>query len=239
VVKNELFFNRESRKGRFFMKGKERHHLKEDEFVHGMQGVVQFLKKWRSQTTLAGLLALALAVVIGGVLVVRSQQMRSQGRALGEILALRADLPKVPGNVAKLEALTGKGKYGRVASISLATYWLEQGQTDKAQSALSAVKDAPRDFYYYQAKDLEARIYVVKGDLDKALAILDKIIEEKPKDYVLDAVLYARAEVLEKKGKTADALVAYKQLQDEYSQGYYGYNASLKVKKLEAAGKRP
>ncbi|MHB8054957.1 MAG: tetratricopeptide repeat protein [Candidatus Aminicenantales bacterium] len=221
------------------MKGKERHHLKEDELVHGMHGIVQFIQKWRSQAVMGGLLVLGLAIILGGVLVIRSQQAKSQGRTLGEILALRADLPKVPGNVAKLEAMTGKGKYGRVASISLATYWLEQGQTEKARTALSAVKSAPRDFYYYQAKDLEARIAMIQGDVDAALAIYDKIVEEKPKDYVLDAVLYARAGALEKKGKAAEALAAYKSIQDEYSQSYYGYKASQKVKKLETAGKRP
>lgn len=221
------------------MKGKERHHLKEDELVHGMHGLLRFVQKQRRQIILAGIALLGLAVVVAGVLVIRSQQMRSQGRALGEILALRADLPKTPGNVAKLEALTGKGKYGRVASICLATYWLEQGLTDKAEAALAAVKKETRDFHYYQAKDLQARIAVIKGDFDGALAIYDKIIAEKPKLYVLDAVFYGRAEVLEKQGKTTEALAAYKQLQDEYSQSYYGYEASLKAGKMEPAGRRP
>ncbi|MCX6565855.1 MAG: tetratricopeptide repeat protein [Candidatus Aminicenantes bacterium] len=221
------------------MKGKERHHLKEDEFIHGMHGVVVFFQKWRTQLVMAGLLVVGLGVVFAGFQVIRAQQAKSQSRTLGEILALRADLPKVPENVAKLEALTGKGTFGRVASLGLATYWLEQGQTDKAQTALSSIKDSPRDFYYYQAKNLEAEITLLKGDPDGALAILNKIVEEKPKDYVLDAVLFRQAEALEKKGKTAEALALYKKVQAEYPQSYFGYDASLKVNKLEGARKRP
>jgi predicted negative regulator of RcsB-dependent stress response len=204
-----------------------------------MHGVVVFFQKWRTQLVMAGLLVVGLGVVFAGFQVIRAQQAKIQSRTLGEILALRADLPKVPENVAKLEALTGKGMFGRVASLGLATYWLEQGQTDKAQTALSSIKDSPRDFYYYQAKNLEAEILLLKSDPDGALAILNKIVEEKPKDYVLDAVLFRQAEALEKKGKTAEALALYKKVQAEYPQSYFGYDASLKVNKLEGARKRP
>lgn len=221
------------------MKGKERHQLKGNAFVHGFQGVFEFVKKWRREFVMGGLLLVALAVVFAGFQVVRGQQAKGQSRKLGEIQSLRADLPKVPENVAKLEALVGKGKYGRVASLSLGTYWVEQGQLEKAQAALSGIKESPKDLYYYQAKDLAAQIAVRKGDLDGALAILKKIVDENPRDYLLDAVLYQQAEVLEKKGQMAEALALYKKIETDYAQSYYGYDASLKARKLEAAGKRP
>jgi predicted negative regulator of RcsB-dependent stress response len=221
------------------MKGKERHHLKENEFIHGFQGVFEFVRKWRREFVMAGILVIALGVLYAGFQVVRNQQAKGQSRKLGEIQTLRADLPKVPGNLAKLEALAGKGKYGRVASISLATYWMEQGQNDKALAALSAIKETPKDFHYYQAKDLQAQVALLKGDVDGALAILAKIVEEKPKAYILDAVLFRQAEALEKKGNAAEALALYKKIETDYPQSYFGYDASLKARKLETAGKRP
>lgn len=221
------------------MKGKERHHLKENEFVHGIHGVFEFARKWRRELIMGGLLIIALGIVFAGFQIVRAQQAKGQSQKLGEIQTLRDGLPKAPENVAKLEALAGKGKYGRVASISLASYWLEQGQFDKAQTALAAVQDTPKDFYYYQARDLAAQLAVLKGDLDGALAILAKIVEEKPKDYVLDAVLFRQADVLEKKGNTAEALALYKQIEKDYAQSYFGYDASQKVRKLEAVKKLP
>jgi len=215
------------------MKGTERHHLKEDELIHGLQWFVQFFRKWRREVVLGALLVLALAAVFSVFLVIRTQQAKSQSKTLGEILTLRADLAKTPANVSKLEALSGKGKFGRMASISLATYWVEQGQLDKGLSALSAVKDTPRDFQYYQAQDLTAQIALLKGDADGSIAILKKILDEKPKDYILDAILFRQAEALEKKGNTAEALALYKKIQTEYAQSYYGYDASLKIRKLE------
>jgi len=233
VVKNGLFEDRDPTKGIIAMKGTERRHLKTDQLVHGMQGVVAFFRKWRSQIVLAGLLILALGVVFAGLRIIRAEQAKSRSRTVSEILALRADLPKVPENAAKLEALAGKGKSGRLASLSLATYWMEQGRPDKAEAALSSIKDAGRDFQYYQVKSLQAEIALAKGDLDGSLAILAKIVEENPKDYLLDSVLFRQAEALELKGKEAEAVALYKKLQTEYPQSYYGYEASLKAVRME------
>ena len=65
-----------------------------------------------------------------------------------------------------------------------------------------------------------------------------KLEKEKPGEYPLDAVLFHKASALELKGDIPGALAVYKKLQEEYTQTYYGYEASLKVGRLEAA-KRP
>jgi tetratricopeptide (TPR) repeat protein len=95
------------------------------------------------------------------------------------------------------------------------------------------VKDSPKDFFYFQARDLSAQIAVLKGDYDKAITILLAIEAASPKDFNLDAVLYHRAEALEKKGDSAGALVLYKKLQADYAQSYFGYEAGMKARKLE------
>lgn len=210
--------------------------LKEDEFVSGMNKFMHFLKIWERELIIAGAGVLAIVLLFLGFQFLRSQQNAKDSRAAAEILALRADLTKTPQNAAKLEQLAAmSGKYARVAAMSLATHWIEQGQLDKAQAVLAGVKETPKDFIYYQVQDLAAQTATLKGEYDKALAILKKVEEAKPKDYLFDAVLFHKAEALEKKGSVAEALAVYKKLQDEYTQTYYGYDASLKVKKLETA----
>jgi len=217
------------------MKRKIKRQLKEDEFVSGMNKFMQFAKKWEREFIVAGAAAAALLLLFFGFQFLRGQQLKKESRMVGEILNLRADIAGSPQNVAKLEQLAGRGKFSRVAYISLATYWIEQGQLDKAQAALAGIKNDPKDFFYYQAQDLSAQIDILKGEYDKAITILKKIEEEKPKDYLVDAVLYHHAEALEKKGDVQEALKLYKKLQAEYAQSYYGYDASLKVKKIESA----
>jgi len=217
------------------MKKTERHHLKEDEFVHGMERFLAFAKKWRKELIAGAAVLAGLAVLFAGLQVVRGAVARRDSRTLGEILKLRAEAAKDPRNVTKLEAMAGQRKYGRLASISLATFWVEKGELDKAQAVLASVKEIPRDFLAYQARDLAAQIAVLRGEYDRAIALFEKIEAEKPKVYVLEAVLFHRAEALEKKGNPAEALELYKQIEKDYAQSYYGYDASLRARKLEAA----
>jgi predicted negative regulator of RcsB-dependent stress response len=216
------------------MKKTERHHLKEDEFIHGMGRFFGFAKKWRKEIIAGAVVFVALAVVFAGFQVVRAAAAAKDSRVLGEILKLRAEAAKDAQNVGKLEAMAGRGKYGRTARILVATYWVEQGELDKAQAALAAIKAPPRDYFYYQAQDLAAQVAILKGRYDEAIALLKKIEDEKPEDYILDAVLFRRAEALEKKGNRAEALELYKKVQTDYAQSYFGYDASLRVRKLES-----
>jgi len=122
-----------------------------------------------------------------------------------------------------------------VAYIALATYWLEKGDLEKAEKYASAVKTTRRDFVAYEAQDLLAQILVRKKDFGRALEIYAKIEKEKPSSYPLDAILFHKAEALELKGDALGALAVFKKLQEEYDQTYYGYEASLKVGRLESA----
>lgn len=217
------------------MKRKIKKQLKEDELVTGFQKFLEFGKTWRKEVIIFAVVVAVLAALYGSFQLIRAQQTKKESRRVGEILALRADLAKNPQNVAKLEQLGGTEKAARLAFIGLATYWIEQGNLDKALASLAKIKDIPKDFFYYQAQDLTAQVEVLKGRYDQAIQILKKIEEAKPKDYLLDVVLYHHAEALEKKGQPKEARDLYKKVQDEYAQTYFGYDASAKVKKLESA----
>lgn len=217
------------------MKRKIKKQLKEDELVTGFQKFLEFAKTWQKEVIIFAVVVAVFAALYGSFQLIRAQQAKKESRRVGEILALRADLAKNPQNVAKLEQLGGMEKAARLAFISLATYWIEQGNLDKALASLAKIKDIPKDFFYYQAQDLTAQVEILKGRYDQAIQILKKIEEAKPKDYLLDVVLYHHAEALEKKGQPKEARDLYKKVQDEYAQTYFGYDASAKVKKLESA----
>ncbi len=217
------------------MKRVERRQLKGDEFVSGMNRFLELAETWKREV-LIGLGVLVLLVLIFlGISFLKNQGLRSESRVVGEIGSLRAGLDKNPGNLSRLEKLAGPGRYARVAYIALATYWLEKGDLEKAEKNASAVKASRRDFIAYEAQDLLARILVRKKDFGRALEIYARIEKEKPAAYPLDAVLFHKAEALELKGDVREALAVYKKLQEEFNQTYYGYEASLKVGRLEGA----
>lgn len=217
------------------MKRVERRQLKGDEFVSGMNWFLDFVKSHEKEIMISAGVVVAVFLVFLGVLALRSGALKKQSRIAGEIIALRADLDKKPGSLARLEKLAGRGKYARLAYIQLASYWVEKGDFDKAEKQAAEVKPAPRDFVYYEAQDLLAQIAAKKKDFAKALDIYARMEKDKPESYPLDAILFHKAEVLEKKGDAKEALAAYKKLQEEYSQTYFGYEASMKVSRLETA----
>jgi tetratricopeptide (TPR) repeat protein len=214
------------------MKRTERHHLQEDGIRTGLNWFVHFYETWQKEILIgAGVVVLA-ALVFTGLLLLRAHGQGVQSQALGEVVSLSQDLETKPGNLTRLEALASKGSAARIACLELAGYWAGKGDYAKAESYLASIPAAPKDLLYYQAEDLKAQTLLKKKEFDKAISIYQKIRDDKPKAYPLDAVLFHLAEAYELKGQKKEALDIYTRLQSEYSQTYYGYEASMKAGRL-------
>jgi predicted negative regulator of RcsB-dependent stress response len=216
------------------MKRTERHHLKEDEMAHGVHWLTEFFQSYQREITyVAGAVVLAL-VVLGGLLAIRAQSRSAQSVALGKVIALAAEVAQKPEKLADLEKLAAGGRTARPARVELARYWAEKSDWAKADATLAKLPAGPKDLLYYQAEDLRAQVAVGRKDFDMAIAIYKKIGEDKPKAYPLDAAAFRLAECHELKGDAATAVELYKKVQVEFPQSYFGYEASLKLSKLEA-----
>jgi len=215
------------------MKHQERHRLKQNELAFGLHKLVDFGKRYGRSLAVLGIVLVALVLVYAGFQVVRALANKKDSQVISEVLKLRSELPKNPGNLTKLESY--KGKAGRLAEVLVATYWVEQGDLDKAEASANKVKGSPKDSTYYQAQSLLAQIYFWRKNYDKAIEIYKAILADNPKDYPQDGVMYHQAEALEKKGQKAEALTLYKKLQTDYAQTYFGYEAQTKVASLDAA----
>jgi tetratricopeptide (TPR) repeat protein len=202
--------------------------------AQGVHWLVAFFEKYKREIYIvAGAVAFA-AVVFAGLLVVRSHARGVRSKAVGQVTALAAEVAQKPEKLADLEKLAAKGQTARLANVELARYWAEKGDAAKAGSHLAKLPAGPKDLLFYQAEDLKAQIALGQKDFDAAISIYKKVVDEKPKVYPADAALFHLAESRELKGETAAALELYKKLQADYAQSYFGYEASLKVGKLEA-----
>ena len=216
------------------MKRTERHRLQEDDMAQGVHWLVAFFQNYRREITIVAAAVVFAAVVFTGLLAIRAHGRSVRSQAVGEVTALAAQVEQKPELLAELEKLAAKGRTARLAGLELARYWAEKSDWAKAGSYLAKIPAGPKDLLFYQAQDLKAQIALGKKDFDAAIAIYKKIAEEKPKVYPVDAALFHQAESQELKGETAAALELYKKLQADYPQSYFGYEASLKVGKLEA-----
>jgi len=215
------------------MKRKKRRQLKEDELVTTVNKIAIFLRKHTRELLAFGILVVLILVIIIGARFVRLHSTKKENRMLAQILQVSSELNENPENVAKLEELAGNGKFTRVAHILLATYWIENGDLDKAAASLEEMKKSKKDFLYYRSRDLMAAIQFKRKNYDEAIEIYKKIEKEKPKDFSLEVILFHRAEVHEEKGEKEEALTLYKRIMDEFPQTYYSMDASQRIEKLE------
>lgn len=215
------------------MKKVVRKQLKGDEFVSTMTKIMDFIQTRTREIAIAASVVVFLGFLYAGLRFIQAQNIKKESRLLTQMLDLRSELATKPEDLAKLEQLAGSSKFARLAYVLTATYWIEQGDLEKARKSLEQIKAQPKDFIYYQAQDLLGQVNTLEKKYDQAIAIYSQIEEEKPKDYGLDVILFHKAEALEGKGETKDAVAVYKKIQEDFPQSYYGYDAGVKAQKLE------
>ena len=214
------------------MKRSERHHLKEDQMVRGLSWMAQFFKTYRREF-LMGAAALAVAaLVFAALMLLRSHSHSVYSRVVGEVKTLVSDLDGKPANLAELEKLAEKRRYARLPNLELAKHWFGQGDLAKAESYLARIPAGRKDLLHYQIEDFRAQVLIRQKEFDRAIEIYTKMRDEKPKVYPLDAVLFHMAEALELRGDRKEALAIYREIQEEYTQTYYGYEASMRASRL-------
>jgi tetratricopeptide (TPR) repeat protein len=207
--------------------------LKEDELVSTLTKAVNFAKK-RSREFIIGAAAVVVILLVLIVAnIIKAQTVKKDFFNDTATTEIYTQLKDNPDKVAELEALAGNGKFSRIAYLKLASYWIELGDSEKARSYLEKIQGNRRDITYYQAQDMLGQVYIRTKEYDKAIEIYKSIEEEGQKDYALDAVLFHMAEAHEGKGELDVALELYKRIQTDYSQTYYGFDATKKVTELE------
>jgi tetratricopeptide (TPR) repeat protein len=215
------------------MKRATKKHLKEDKFQMTVTNIVEFSGEHTREISIAGAGVVVLILAFIVVQVVGAQKMKKENQALDQILTLSSEIRENPEKLVELEELAGKGRFSRIGYLELAKYWFEKEDFAKVTPYLDEMSKGKKDLVYYQAQDLMGQVYISQNDYDNAIALYGKLEEKNPKEYVLDAVLFHKAHAHEKKGETEEALVLYKRIQEEFSQTYFGYDASVKVLDLE------
>ena len=208
--------------------------LKADEFAAIISKVTQFIKDRMKEIMMGAAVVLFLFLIFLGIRYIQARNIEKESLILGQINKLYAELQENPDKLTDLEKLGGKGRFSRMAYIHSATYLFEKGELDRALAALNKIPAGRKDLIYYQGQKLKGEIFTQQKKYDEALAIYQKIEDENPKHYILEAVLFSRAMIMLEKGDNEQALVLLKKIQEDFPQTYYSYEASREVTELEA-----
>jgi len=214
------------------MKKDLKKHIKEDEFVSGLNKAVHLYETYKKEIFIGLAVIALLLVLVLGIRWVQSVNRRKESEMVGQILTLRKEMETKPENLAKIEQLAAKKKTSRMASLLLATYWMGKGDPVKSRTCLEKMDLKPKDLLSGQGRDLLGQVYALQKEYDKALDVYKKMEEDKLKEYTLDIILFHKAEVLAMKGEKDEALALYKKVQADYPQSYYSLEAGEKVRRL-------
>jgi len=217
------------------MKRTERKQLKENGLASGLRRFVLWIRQHGKELKVAGLTLVIVAALIVGLTFYGKYKKSQEANYLSQVLALRAELGQKPENLTQLEKMADSSRYGRIASLSLAAYYFEKNEFSQAEKILERVKNKGKDLIHYQILDLYGQVLAKQNKFDEAIAVYRQIEKDKPKAYPLDIILYHLADVYEKKGDLEQALNVYRQLQAGSQNTYYGYQAALKVMKLQSS----
>ncbi|MFC2157956.1 tetratricopeptide repeat protein [Acidobacteriota bacterium] len=214
------------------MKKEVKKQIKEDKFIDTVNLVVDFVTH-RKKEMMMGLAAiLGILVIFIGIKILNAGSVKKENQVLTQILSLTEELKDKPENVEELEKLAGKGKFSRMAYIQLANYHINNKDFARAEEELKKIPENKKDLLYMQSRDILAQVYLYQKKFDEALTIYDTM-ERDPGEFSLDILLFNKASVFEEKGETDRALEIYKRVESDFSQTYFGYEASQKVKELE------
>lgn len=215
------------------MKRKERHQLKEDELKTALSRLYAWGRKYQREISV-GLIFVGLVIlVVLGVRLYKAHQLKKESRLLTQIIELRQSLEKgEEEKLTQLEQLKGPGRFSRLAYLELASYYYDQGQLEKSLAYLEEFPPRPMDVLWVKALDLKAQILRIQEKYEEALKIYELLEKKAPEDFPEDIILFHKAQILEETGDLKAAIELYTRLKDEFSQTYFGYEASQKLAQL-------
>ena len=240
------------------MKRTERHHLKENEFVHWVTEVTNWYEANKNLALYGGLAIVLVAVAVAGTVVYRQNTAASANRMLAEAMviaespvmppaAAEAGKPPIqppgsyPTDKARLEAAVPKllattetyptQDAGLIARYRLAAALVAIGRSDEGIQRYKEVAATSTGLYQVMAKMGVADAQITAGKYDLAIASLKELAQQSSDETPVDGVLMQLARAYKMAGKTDEARKTFKRVTEEFGQSPY---AAVARKELDA-----
>lgn len=239
------------------MKAQERHHLKQNEFVHTTAKVAASMAPYRDRIVVVGAVVMAVVVVVGGYFWWQKRTDDRAGAMLGRAMAISqaqiAPAPTVPGatqlpntypteqarQAAALQAfqevsLTYPSTVsGLAAKYHAGAMLLEASRLPEAeQSFRDVVSAAGRSLYGPMAQLGLASALSGQSKHDEAIKILTDLSGDRDGALPQDAVLMELARACLKAGKIPDARAAFKRIVDGFPESSFVAEARQRLTAL-------
>ncbi len=221
------------------MKRAQRHHLKQDEFVHWLDHVLAWGITHQKNLINGALVIVGAALLLGGIGIHRSRQSATAQVLLTEALnqyhgVVRTSdgaLPrpnvvtfatteeKYRTALGSFEAVASEyGGYdeGRHAQYYVALCQIGLSDLEAADASLEAVRSTNRDLIWYLASRALASVRSERGDPAAAGELYRSLVEDADNPLPKDELLYALAKLEERSGNLEQARQYYDRMLSEH-----------------------
>lgn len=240
------------------MKRSERHHLKQDEFVHWLDHVIYWIRENQRNIVNGALVLVGAALLLGGVYVYRSREAANADALLNQALEQyhgvvtpaggappAADVPTFDSSEARyrasLESFTtvadGYGTYtaGRHARYYVGLCQLGLSELDAAEESLEAVRTGNRDLLYYLSTRALAAVKIEGDDTAGAAELYRTLVEDAQTPLPKDHLLFDLARAEERAGNVEQAQLYYERMLAEHPDSQLRGDAMTRSETLELA----
>ncbi len=221
------------------MKRAERHHLKQDEFVHWLDKVLAWGMTHQKNLINGGLVIVGAALLLGGLSIHRSRQSATAQVLLTEALrqyhgVVRSGEGALP-NPNVVTFATTEEKYrtalesfeavandyrrydeGRQAQYYVALCQLGLSDLEAADASLETVRSSNHDLIWYLASRALASVRSERGDAAAAGELYRSLVEDADNPLPKDELLYALAKLEERSGNLEQARQYYDRMLSEH-----------------------
>ncbi len=228
------------------MKTKERHHLKENEFITTVARVVDVLKANRDRAIIGVAVLAVIGASIGGYFWMKNRSAEQAGELFGMAMAVYespitpaptiAGAPQTPGTYVseaarseaalaafqKVAATYPSAPAGIAAMYQSGELLMSLGRLNEAQQTYQMVVDrAGNGLYGPFAKLGLAESLLAGAEYDKSIKIFEQLAAQRDGTLPVDGLLAQLAEAYKKAGKASDAHAALKRIVDEFPESPY------------------
>lgn len=215
------------------MKRKEKEHLKQDPFVHFLEGALGFLKRARRELLVVAAAVVLLVVAVLAVVVWNNVSAGKDNEVFAAAQKLRAaDMPlqqKIDG----LKRLQPRRGVSAVIPLYIAALLHQQGDTARARTALQAFRNSRIAWVNDEKRLLEADLLAADNQVAPALAALDALLADGKRQVGGDRVLLRKAKLLLKNGRKEEADAVLKKILAEYPESLGSLDARQLLTTLE------
>ena len=221
------------------MKRAERHHLKQDEFVHWLDHVLAWGMTHQKNLINGGLVIVGAALLLGGLSIHRSRQSATAQVLLTEALrqyhgVVRSGDGALPSSNV-ITFATKEEKYGtalesfeavaneysgydegRQAQYYVALCQMGLSDLEAADGSLETVRSNNRDLIWYLASRALASVRSERGDPAAAGELYRSLVEDADNPLPKDELLYALAKLEERSGNLEQARQYYDRMLSEH-----------------------